>query len=83
MWRNGPLDITRYATTKIRGRGLNDIFVVGAFGECLHWNGTRWRSYRSQTGLANGSYTSVALKENFVVAVGGNNAQAVITIGRG
>ena len=80
-WQNGPLDITRYATTEIRGNGLNDIFVVGAFGECLHWNGTGWRSYRSQTGLVNGSYTSVSVKGDLVVAVGGNNASAIILVG--
>jgi hypothetical protein len=80
-WINGPLDITHYATTKVRGNNINDVVVVGAFGEFLHWNGVRWKSYIDQTGLSNGSYTSVAVSGNLVVAVGGNNAQAVITMG--
>ena len=81
-WKNGPTDITRYATTKVRGNNVNDVFVVGAFGEFLHWNGVSWRSYIGQTGLADGSYASVAVQGNIVVAVGANNAQAVITMGR-
>jgi hypothetical protein len=81
-WRNGPLDITHDATTRVRGNNINDVFVVGAFGEFLHWNGVSWRSYMGQTGLADGSYTSVAVEGNLVVAVGANDAQAVITMGR-
>ena len=81
-WRNGPLDITHDATTRVRGNNINDVFIVGAFGEFLHWNGVSWRSYITQTGLADGSYTSVAVQGNLVVAVGANDAQAVITMGR-
>jgi hypothetical protein len=81
-WNNGPLDITRYATTKIRANGLNDVFVVGAFGECLHYNGASWKSYQNETGLTNGSYTSVAVRGNLVIAVGGDSPSAVVAIGR-
>jgi len=81
-WKNAGLDITRYATTGIRGNGLNDVFVVGAFGEVLHYNGKRWTSYINETGLDNGSYSGLAVKGNLVVATGANNPQAVILIGR-
>ncbi len=87
-WRNAPLDITKYGTTSVRGNGANDVFIVGAFGEFLHWNGSSWRSFINQVGLSNGSYTSVAVKGNLVVAVGGNvapgdlDSKAVVTIGR-
>jgi hypothetical protein len=81
-WRNGPLKYTKYATTKIRANGLNDIFVVGSYGECLHWSGASWKSYIEQIGMANGGYASIAVKGNLVIAVGENNPQAVITIGR-
>lgn len=81
-WRNGPLDITHYGTTSVRGNGTKDVFVVGAFGEFLHWNGVRWKSFIDQTGLANGSYTRVATRGNLAVAVGGNNNQAVITVAK-
>ena len=81
-WRNGPLDITNYGTTKVRGNGTNDVFIVGAYGEFLHWNGARWMSFIAQTSLADGYYGSVAVSGNLVVAVGQNGIQAVITIGR-
>ncbi|MDR3610640.1 MAG: glucosyl transferase [Ignavibacteriaceae bacterium] len=82
LWKNNSLDITRHSTTKIRGNGLNDVFAVGSFGDCLHWNGESWKSYINQTGLSDGSYGSVAIKGNLVIAVGMNNNQGVITIGR-
>jgi hypothetical protein len=81
-WKNGPLDITRYGMSAIRGNAANDVFVVGAFGEFLHWNGANWKSYIKQTGLSDGSYASIAVKGNLVFAVGANNNQAVITVGR-
>jgi hypothetical protein len=81
LWKNNSLDITRHSTTKIKGNGLNDVFAVGSFGDCLHWNGESWKSYIEQTGLSNGSFGSVAIKGNLVIAVGENNNQGVITIG--
>jgi hypothetical protein len=81
-WKNSPLDITRYATTKIRGNGLNNIFIVGAYGECLHWNGASWKSYREITGLSTGSYTSVGMNGNSMIAVGADGRYAIIIIGK-
>ena len=81
-WKNGPLDITKYGITKIRGNGLNDIFAVGAFGEVLHYNRESWKSYINETGLSNGSYAGLAVKGDLIVAVGSNNQQAVVLIGR-
>jgi hypothetical protein len=81
-WNNGPLDFTNYGTTKVRGNGINDVFVVGAFGELLHWNGVRGKSFIDQTGLPNGSYASIAVKGDLVVAVGGNGTQGAITVGK-
>jgi hypothetical protein len=82
LWKDNLFNITRKVTTKIRGNGLNDVFVVGSFGDCLHWNGGSWKSYIDQTGLSDGSFGSVAIKGNLVIAVGGNNNQGVITMGR-
>jgi hypothetical protein len=80
-WMNSPLDFTRYTSSDVRGNGINDVFVVGASGEFLHWNGVSWKSFIAQTGLANGSYARVAVKGDLVVAVGYNSPQAVITMG--
>lgn len=66
----------------IRGNDVNDIVAAGAFGEVVHFNGVRWVSYKSQTGLSSGEYLSVAIKGNEIIAVGYDGAKAVITIGK-
>jgi len=81
-WSNGPFDITRFGLTKIRGSGLNDVFIAGAFGECLHWNGNSWKSYKAQTGLTNGSYSGISVVQHLVIAVGGSESKAIIATGR-
>jgi hypothetical protein len=81
-WRNNPLDVTHYATTKIRGNAINDVFACGAFGEVLHFNGSTWKSYQSTTYLSDGAYTSIAIQNNFVIVVGGDNPLAAVAIGR-
>jgi hypothetical protein len=43
-------------STSIRGQGLNDLFVGGAFWNLLHFNGFSWRSYFP---FASGSFTAV------------------------
>jgi hypothetical protein len=66
----------------IRGNGLNDIIVVGAFGEVLHFNGIKWKSSKNDgTSLAFGSYYKVAVKGNIIVAVGYDQNQAVVLLG--
>ena len=81
-WKNGPLKYTTHSTTRVRGQGLNDIIIVGAFGEVLHFNGISWRSYINETALNNGSYSGLSYKGNLVVTVGANNALGVITVGK-
>jgi len=81
-WKNNPLDITTYYTESVRGNHQNDVFVVGAFGEVLHYNGNSWRSYREQTALTAGSYMSVAFKGDCIVAVGEDSQKAVILRGK-
>lgn len=81
-WKNEPLDITHYATTKIRGQSSNDLFAVGSFGDCIHWNGATWLSFQAQTGLSNGSYTSLSFKRDKVVVVGADQSLARIALGQ-
>ena len=85
LWKNNLFDITTFATTSIRGNGINDIVGGGAFGDFLHFNGVSWKQYK-EAYLYNGAYTKVAVKDNLVVAVGGNMvslaSEAVILIGR-
>ena len=82
FWANNLYSITRYYVTRIRGTALNDVWAVGAYGEVLHWNGLRWHSFRSATGLGNGAYTALAVDRNTVIAVGGNAGYAVTLRGR-
>ncbi len=80
-WINSPLQITRCGVTHIRGMALNDVVAVGVYGECLHWNGATWRSYQNVTSLTNGSFTSVAMSNKRVFAVGSSGRQAVVAMG--
>jgi hypothetical protein len=80
-WSNQYWNSTEYYINCIRGNDVNDIVAVGAFGEVLHFNGKRWKSFKNETGL-NGTYYSVAIKGNLIVAVGEEGQQAVILVGK-
>ena len=73
--------LSPYTIHAVRGNGSNDIFMCGAFGEVLHFNGVSWKSYQTQIGVA-ALYVGLAVRGNTVVMVGQNNGQAVITIGK-
>ncbi len=80
-WRNDPLDLTEYATTSVYGININDVFCVGAFGDFLHYNGVSWKDNYQGIKLSNGSYTSIYVKNDILVATGGNNRNAIILTG--
>jgi hypothetical protein len=82
FWEGGlNIPITTYTTNRIRGNEVNDVFFVGAYGDCFHFNGATWRSYRAETKLVDGAYYSVATKGNTVIAVGEKNPRAVVARG--
>lgn len=78
---NNNRKITSYYMSCIRGNSLNDIIVVGAYGEFLHYNGSNWESLKEQTSITNGTYYRVAIKGNIVIAVGQDQNQGIILIG--
>jgi len=82
LWRNEARDITTYVTTSIYGNGINDVIGVGAYGDVVHYNGVNWKNNYSEPRLGSGSYSKVKIKGNLVVAVGSNNRNAVILIGK-
>ncbi|HTP81024.1 MAG TPA: glucosyl transferase, partial [Bacteroidota bacterium] len=82
VWSGGANQVTTYYTTRIRANALNDILVVGAFGEVLHYNGASWKSYRSSQTALDGSYAGVAIKGNLAIAVGSSSSQAIIAMGK-
>ncbi len=75
------IDRTNYALNSIRGNSANDLFIAGAYGEILHYNGESWKSYIDETHI-NGNYYKISVKDNLVVAVGLNNPNAVIAVGK-
>ena len=82
-WNISPTGtLARYYSESIRGNAINDVIIAGAFGDMLHYNGSTWKDYVGQTSFPNGSFTSVAMKGNLVIAVGGDGPKAVITVGR-
>jgi len=73
-------DLPPYFSTRVRGTAVNDVFVVGAFGLCGHFNGLSWKSY-PEVALPNGSYEGLSITSNMVVAVGYTGAKAVVLHG--
>ena len=65
-------------TTSIAGQGLNDYVACGAFGLVAHNNGVNWRTYFP---MHSGSFTSVSMKGNLMLAVGGSGDRAIIARG--
>lgn len=79
-WRNNTLDITTFYTNRIRGNDVNDVVGIGAFGDFVHFNGSGWKVNYQEPELNYGSYLSLDIKEELVVAVGLEYDQAVIQI---
>jgi hypothetical protein len=80
-WKNGPLDITSRYIFRLRGNNINDVIGTGGQGEVIHFNGVSWKSYYDVTKIVNGNYYSIAIKGNWVVAVGQESPRAIVAIG--
>jgi hypothetical protein len=80
-WRRDSTLPSLYKTT-VRGTGLNNLFVVGAFGLVLHHNGMSWRDLTGQVGFSDGSFGGMDAKGRLVIAVGGTASRAAVLIGR-
>ena len=74
--------VTKYMSGGVRGNAANDVFVVGSFMECVHYNGSTWHNYSDQIPFANGELGMVAMKGNLVIAVGLVDQRAVAVVGR-
>ena len=73
--------VTNFYTNKIRGNAFNNIVVCGSFGLISHFNGRSWHSYTELYNV-NGGYSSIAIRNNLILAVGLNGASAIVTIGK-
>ena len=77
-----PGTVVSYQDGGVRGNGVNDVFVVGSFMECVHYNGSTWHNYKDQISFANGALVSICVKGNLVIAVGLIGQQGVAVVGR-
>lgn len=79
-WEGAPLELTPYYSYAVRGTDSNDVFVAGAFGDLLHYNGSTWKAY---PGFLRGdtSLRAVAVKGNLVMAVGYRGEHGLIIAG--
>ena len=76
-------DITPFYSAAIRGNHKNDIFITGAFGTVIHYNGKTWKNYRDrELPLMNDArFGSIDVKGNTVAAAGyvaGNRGCVII-----
>ncbi|MDP2365164.1 MAG: glucosyl transferase, partial [Ignavibacteria bacterium] len=78
LWKNQALDITTFSTYSIRGNNINDVVGVGAFGDLIHFNGLDWKNNYTEPNLNYGSYKSVKINDDLILAVGDEYSQAVI-----
>ena len=54
--------VTRFSSGAVRGQNINNVFVVGSFGEMVHYNGASWHRYFSDIPLPSGAYGSVTVR---------------------
>ena len=73
-------DLPSIFYNRIRGSGLNNIWVVGDFGVVLHFNGVIWKEI-PQLWLSTGNYEGLAVKDNLTVAVGWKGESAIVIRG--
>jgi hypothetical protein len=81
-WDTVSLGFDSFYKFGVAGNDRNDLIAVGGYGEVVHFNGIRWKSYYSETQIAGGNYYSVAMRGNLIIAVGETATEAKIAIGR-
>ena len=75
------LDLPLYFSTRVRGTTLNNIWVVGAFGLCGHFNGVSWKSF-PEVSLQDGTLEGLSVTGTQVIAAGQVGNKAVVVRGR-
>jgi hypothetical protein len=67
-----------FGPIKIRGNGYHDIFVVGAQGRLMHFNGVSWKMLRERS--PGYIISSMDINENLAVIVGDDEYGRALTI---
>ncbi len=79
-WDNLAPGVTIYYMRAIRGTGINDVIVVGDFGNLLHFNGLSWRSFQGET-PSNAMFFTVAVQSNRFIAAGLSGNRGIVLRG--
>ena len=80
IWKDEASFVSNYLS-RIRGKGTNDIAVVGSFGFVGHYNGSSWATFPSLPSFPS-SYLGVEFASNTIVAVGVlENGRAIVSVG--
>lgn len=69
---------TSFSSSGVRGNTPNDVFVVGSFGEVVHFNGLTWHNYFPSSSKVLGR---VAVTQHLVIAVGFDGPNALVLRG--
>ncbi len=69
--------LTNYFSYSIEGNNLNDVFIVGSFGDFLHFNGYDW--YR-KIFFEVDEFNRVSVKNNTIVLAGYKGKKAVLVL---
>ncbi len=81
-----PGVVTHFLSGGVRGQGVNDAFVVGSFGEVVHFNGLSWFRYFSNVPLPTGALGGISVRGHLVLATGlvtvGVESRGIVVIGR-
>lgn len=77
-----PGQVTSYFSSGVCGTNVNDVFVVGAFREAVHFNGVTWKRYNELMPGTPGVFAEVAVKSDLIVIVGFVSQYALAIIGR-
>ena len=75
-----PTEIPKFAMSSVGGTKENNIFVAGAFGFVMHYNGQTWYYYDEL--YAENIIKSVSVVENQVISVGLDGLKAFIYHGK-
>lgn len=82
--RNGMWEMIEFGGSsvplKIRGKELNDIFVVGSSGLIMHYNGVNWYKITEQV-LESDIFSSISLYNNNIIIGGEFQNRGKIIIG--
>lgn len=81
VWEGYPTELTQYYTHAVRGTDTSDVFLAGAFGSALHYNGVSWHTY-SELSMTQGGFYSLSFQGNTVSLVGRIDNKAIAVIGK-